>query len=197
MPNQKTSSYRIFPSIYAIVVSLTRSDGCQQIGRTFDTFTASFAPDQLTTITDSSGNVAANDFGNAPCGPPGWVPSGQPYQPWFKAPQALFDQLGDLGYSYCAFPELPDPSTAFVTIPGPIKGPEFILPPKARRRRHRGAGIEEGDSIAGGVQSVHHGPISRRHLPMSGTAAATAHGVPQPPARTPNPDGHIPNDFGS
>ena len=162
------------------------SDSCGQI-RSSDSFTASFAQDEVSTITDSSGNVAANDFGNAPCGPPGWISNGQPYQPWFKAPQALFEQFGESDSSYCVMPEMKDPPYTLISIPGPINGP--VLPPKAKFRRHRGAETEArtGTRTTVGVQSVYQGPTNRRHLPRYMTAAATAHEVPQPPAITPNP----------
>ena len=163
---------------------MTTSDGCGQIHNS-DSFTASFAPEEVSTIIDSSGNVAANDFGNAPCGPPGGNPPGQLYQPWFKAPKALFEQFGDSNDSYCVMPEMRDPSYTLISIPGPINGPD--LPAKAKFRRHRGAETEASTGTTVGVQSVYHSLTSRRHLPRYMTAAATAHGAPQPPARTPNP----------
>ena len=81
-------------------------------------------------------------------------------------------------------PEIPDPSSTLISIPGPINGP--VLPSKAKFRRHRGADTEARLSTTVGVQSVYQGRENRRHLPRYMTAAATAHGVPPPPARTPN-----------
>lgn len=167
---------------------MTTSDGCGHI-HSSDSFTASFAPDEVATITDSSGHVAANDFGNAPCGPPGWISNGLPYQPWFKSPQSLFEQFSESNNSYCVMPEILDPPTTLSAIDGPINGPALPsnLPPMAKFRRHGGAETEARTGITAGPRSVHQASSNRRHLPRYSTAAATAHGVTQPAATTLNP----------
>ena len=175
---------RISPSIYAVFVSLATTDGCGQI-RNSDLFTASFAPEEIATITDSSGKIAANDFGNAPCGPPGWISNGQPYKPWFNAPQALFKQFGESDSPYCVMAEIIDPPVTLSHLDGPINPP--ILPSNAKVRRYRKAETNARTVTSLDLQSVYHGLTSRRHPPRYITAAATAHGVPQAPAMTLNP----------
>lgn len=173
----------MWPSIYAVVVSFTATDGCKQIGNAFDTFTASFAPDELSTISWAPSLTITNSFTDAPCGPPGYDLKGKPYQPWFVPPHALFDQMGGPGYLGCQFFWWKDPSYSIVSDNGAINPP--TLPTGAKLRRHERAAIEARADIAMDVHSVDDGPTNAPNLPRHRRAAATAHVAPQAPAKTP------------
>lgn len=177
--------YRVSPSVYAIVVSFTASNGCSQVGIATDTFTASFAPDELKTVTWAPGLTNVNSYTDAPCGPPGFDGHGRSYQPRFYAPHALFDQIGGPGYAGCYFPPWDDPPIRLVTDDGIINGPD--LPQKVKPRRHKRAGIEARTHTAMAVHSLDHGSTNWPNPPLNKRAAAAAQGVPQSPAPTRHP----------
>ena len=183
--NESKTNYRVSPSVYAIVVSFTASNGCSQVGIALDTFTASFAPDELATITWAPGYTNTNSYTDVPCGPPGFDGHGRSYQPKFFAPHALFDQIGGAGYAGCWFPPWDDPSIRLVADNGIINGPN--LPPKAKPRRQKRAEIQARTHTTMAVHSVDSGPINGPNPPLIRRAAAAAQGAPQPPAQTPDP----------
>lgn len=84
-----TSFCRTSPSIYAVLASLTESDGSSQNRSTCDTFHGIFrsAP---SLDRNRFGWVVVNDFSNAPCRPPGRIPLGYPYQPPFLSKWAVW-----------------------------------------------------------------------------------------------------------
>ena len=169
----------MWPSIYAVVVSFTATNGCQQIGNAFDTFTASFAPDELSIVTWAPGEIYTNLYADAPCGPPGYNLNGNPFKPWFAPPHALFDQMGGPGYGGCQIGPWRDPSYTLVPDNGPINEPD--LPSRVRPRLY-----EDRDVEARGLhQLVHADPTNTPDLPHHVRAAATAHVAPQAPAKTP------------
>lgn len=176
---------RVSPSVYAIVVSFTASNGCSQVGSAVDTFIASFPPEELATVTWATDLTQTNSYTNVPCGPPGFDGHGESYKPWFYAPHALFDQIGGPGYGGCWFPAWPDPSIRLVPDDGIINGP--ILPPRAKPRRHKRAEIEARTHTTVAVHSVDNGPVNGPNPPLNRRAAAAAQGVPQSPAQTPDP----------
>ena len=100
-------------------------------------------------------------------------PTRVPISAMVRTPQALFVQMsrsiGDLRYSNCATAMFRDPPYRLKRLNGPINGPNFAN--NARPRRHKRPELEATTDIAMDVQSQH-----RR-------AAATAHGVPQPPPK--------------
>lgn len=147
--------------MYAIVISYTASDGCKQIGRAYNSFTASFDPSDITTY-NADGSKDIFNSADMPCGPEGVDLNGQPYQPWFAPPPGLFDQMGGAlyqGVSQCTFPAWIDPPIALPTARGGVSGPDI------------GAGPHP--------YNPHH-PRNRR-------APAAAHDVPHAPAKTSGP----------
>ena len=164
-------------------MSFTASDGCSQVGTAYDTFIASFAPDELDTVTwlggpTAPGFTAVNSFAYGPCGPPGANLNGKPYQPPFAAPHALFDQMG-FQHPECDFIlDWLDPSYTLLPADG-VKGPD--LPPNAEHHRH--AAAEATDQ----AQMVTTTAIHHHRIPRYKRAAATAAGVPQGPIKTAEP----------
>ena len=152
-------SVRISPLVYAAVYSFSANNSCGQVGQTYDTFLASFAPGEVSTL-DYGGNDKVPkpyNFDDLPCGPPGIDLHGMPYRPSIVPPAALFAQLQArgkyFGYLGCEFPAYVDDLIAIQQVTS-VNGP--TLPP--------------------------------RQLPGQRTkAAAAAHGVPLAPRRTPGP----------
>ena len=169
----------MWPSIYAIVVSFTATDGCVQIGNAYHTFTASFAPEEVSIVSWDTGEIFTNHFADAPCGPPGYNLNGKPFEPWFAPPTALFDQMGGAQYDGCQIARWRDPSYTLVSDNGAINGPE--LPSKMKPRLYGGRDVE----AMGLHQLVDADPTNGPDLPQDGRAAATAHVAPQAPAKTP------------
>ena len=167
------------PSIYAIVISFTATDGCRQIGNAYDTFTASFPPEDLSIVTWAPGELFTNHYADAPCGPPGSNLHGKPFKPWFAPPHALFDQMGGPGYGGCEIDGWRDPSYTLVPDNGTINGPD--LPSRVKPRLYEGRDVE----ARGLHQLVDADPTNGPDLPQDGRAAATAHVAPQAPAKTP------------
>ncbi|KAL9128507.1 MAG: hypothetical protein Q9217_002834 [Psora testacea] len=77
------------PSGLAVFSSIKASDGCQQIGSDFVTYTATFGPGQLSSIRDSS--TYSFNFADLPCPPASvhWTKSGA-YAPIVAPPPWLF-----------------------------------------------------------------------------------------------------------
>lgn len=166
------------PSIYAIVISFTASDGCQIIGKTYDTFTGSFLPEEVSIVPWAFG-VFTNLYADVPCGPPGYNLNGKPFKPEFAAPHALFDQMGGSAYDGCEIEMWKDPSYTLVQDNGAINGPD--LPSRVKPRLYEGRDVE----ARGLHQLVDADPTNGPDLPQDGRAAATAHVAPQAPAKTP------------
>ena len=79
------------PSVYIIFPSITASNGCSRIGKTFADLTTSFASGALSTVGLDSSTSSFN-FGDLPCPPAdkGWDPSKGPYAPLLAPPDFLF-----------------------------------------------------------------------------------------------------------
>ncbi|KAL6714322.1 hypothetical protein ACLMJK_007745 [Lecanora helva] len=149
----------IWPSVYAIIYHFTADNGCSTVGNAFDTFTASFAPGDISTLNPfvtTSWDAQPYDFSDFPCGPPGLDLEGQPYRPQFAPPHALMEQMGGQGladYADCAFYPFADPFGVLQPMGG-MNGPK----------------------------------IERRDDPEPATqAAAAAQAPPQSPVKTPAP----------
>ena len=93
--------------------------------------------------------------------------------------------MGGEGYGSCEFGWRKDPVYSPVSDNGAINGPN--RPPTARPRRDQRAEIETRTDMAMRVHSVNNGPINGPNLPQHRRNAATAHGVAQTPAKTPDP----------
>ena len=120
-----------------------------------------------------------NQYADGPCGPPGYDLNGKPFEPFFRPPQFLLEQMGGLAYSGCDIKMWKDPSYALVSDNGAINGPE--LPSRVKPRLYEGRDVE----ARGLHQLVDADPTNGPDLPQDGRAAATAHVAPQAPAKTP------------
>ena len=92
---QSTEIYpSISPSIYVVIESFTASDECHLTGTSYDTFTATFVPEAISTF-GPGGIPNAFNFSDMPCGPNGMTyPQGGHYEPYLVAPAGLMDQMG-------------------------------------------------------------------------------------------------------
>ena len=158
------------------MISFTASDGCSQVGNAFDTFIASFGPDELDTVAwPDYGVTKVNDFIYGPCGPPGANLNGKPYQPPFMPPHHLFDQMG-FQQPECDFIlQWQDPSYTLLPADS-VNGPD--LPPEAEHHGHAEA-TKQAQMVTTEGAPIHH-----HRVPRYKRAAATAAGVPQGPIKT-------------
>ena len=171
----------MWPSVYAVVISFTATDGCQVIGNAWDTFTASFSPEEVSVVPGAAGEIFTNLYADGPCGPPGQMLNGKPFKPSFAPPPALIESIEQAGGPMsieCEYEPWKDPSYTLVLDPGAINGPE--LPSRMKPRLYDGPDVE----ARGLHQLVDADPTNRPDLPQDGRAAATAHVAPQVPAKT-------------
>ncbi|KAL9630670.1 MAG: hypothetical protein Q9164_006304 [Protoblastenia rupestris] len=103
--------------VVAVFTSIRASDGCQQIGTTFDGHIATFAPGELSSIRDSS--TYSFNLADFPCPPASvhWTRP-LPYEPIIAPPPFLFNL--DPAWSTCiaGAGQGIDPPAAFKKAPG-------------------------------------------------------------------------------
>lgn len=75
---------------------------------------------------DGNGTTKSFNFVDMPCGPEGVDLHGQPYQPFFVPPQALFDQLGGSQegeiYENFSTPAWKDPVYTLMSVTNGVSG---------------------------------------------------------------------------
>ena len=103
--------------VVAVFTSIRASDGCQQIGTTFDGHIATFGPGELSSIRDSS--TYSFNLADFPCPPASvhWTRP-LPYEPIIAPPPFLFNL--DPAWSTCiaGAGQGIDPPAAFKKAPG-------------------------------------------------------------------------------
>ncbi|KAL6720916.1 hypothetical protein ACLMJK_000015 [Lecanora helva] len=118
----------VSPNVYVVFESIKASDGCNQIGPTFDKLTTGFPPELLSTVAPD-GSTQSFNFADLPCPPASinWDPT-KPYNPILAPPQYIFDL--DPAFSTCipgAFQGI-DP-------PRPVVSAAGVSPPRLAKRR--------------------------------------------------------------
>ena len=124
----RSDIFRLSPSVYAILYSVTVNYNCTTSIHPFEAFTAAFAPGQISTLDPfvTGWNAKPYDFNDMPCGPPGVDLNGQPYRPSFAPPPLLFSKLSEAGLDVegCHFMPFSDPLSAIQTA-GAVNGPQI------------------------------------------------------------------------
>ena len=92
-------SRSVSPSVYVVFESIKASDGCNQVGPTFASKTATLPPGELSTIAPD-GTTQSYNFADLPCPPASlqWDPD-KPYAPRIAAPSYLMGL--DPAFSNC------------------------------------------------------------------------------------------------
>jgi len=110
------------PSVYVVFESIKASDGCNQIGPSFMSKTATFPPGALSTLAPDNSTQSFN-LADLPCPPASvqWDSPG-PYAPLLAPPPYLFDL--DPAFSACiaGYSQGVDPPTPLSAARG-VSGP--------------------------------------------------------------------------